>query len=111
MRNRKWQVTAAIVALMIIGAFAAAAIARRGADDDARRASDAVQRWFLHHGGGQVRSCEATAESTPQALVYACQFVAGGCVHRERFVIPVSNEQIDEHGVAAPLGPPQPKSC
>jgi hypothetical protein len=94
MRERKWQVTAAIVALMIIGAFAAAAIARRGADDDARRASDTVQRWFLHHGGGQVRSCEATAESSPQAPVY-----------------PVANEQIDDHGVAAPLGPAQPKRC
>jgi hypothetical protein len=111
MWNRKWPVTAAIVVLMIVGVFVAAAIARRGADDDARRASDAVQRWYRHHGGAQVRSCEVAADSVPKAPVYACQFVAGGCMHRGLFAIPVVREQIDEHGVAAPLGPAKPKRC
>jgi hypothetical protein len=111
MRNKKWPITAAILALMVIGAFVAGAIARRGANDDAHRAADAVQRWYLRHGGAQVRSCEAAADSAPNAPIYACQFVAGGCVHRALFAIPVVNDQIDVHGVAAPLGPPKPKRC
>ena len=111
MQDKKWPITAAIVALMIIGVFVAAAIARRGADDDARRASDDVQRWYLRHGGGQVRSCEVAPTSAPKAPVYACQFVAHGCVQRRPFAIPLVNGQIDEHGVAAPVGPPKPKSC
>ena len=111
MRNKKWQITAAIVALMIVGAFVAGAIARRGADDDARRAADAVQRWFRHHGGAEVRSCAVDARSGPNAPLYACQFVAGGCIHWQVFAIPVVDDQIDEHGVAAPLGQPKPRSC
>ena len=96
---------------MIVGAFGAAAIARRGADDDAHRAAATVQRWFRHHGGAEVRSCEVDARSASKAPVYACQFVAGGCIHRQVFAIPVVNDQIDEHGVAAPLGPAKPRSC
>ena len=111
MWNRKWPITAAIVVLMIVGSAVAAAIARRGADDDARRASDAVQRWFLRHGSAQVRTCEAAEDSSAKDRIYTCQFVAGGCVHRQRFAIPVANEQVDEHGVAAPLGSPAPRSC
>jgi hypothetical protein len=111
MGNRKWQVTGVIVFVMIAGAFAAALIAKHGADDDARRASDAAQRWYRANGGGQVRSCEADAGSTSTSPVYACQVVAHGCVQRRTFAIPTTHGQLDDHGTAAPLGPPRPKSC
>jgi hypothetical protein len=110
MRDKKWPITIAIVVLMIVGGFAAARIARRGANDQARVAADAVQRWVVGHGGGQVQSCSSLTGSDPSAPLYECR-IARGCLQTQTFVVPVANGQLAANGVATPSGPPSPRSC